>query len=369
MTYRTTTQVKRWKSMLNDIGSKLSEKQNETFNSRVLIVDGLNTFIRVFSVIPVTNEDGDHIGGISGFLRSLGYAIRVVQPTRIIVVFDGKGGSVRRKKIFPEYKERRTPKLRLNRLNIFQDGKHEQAAMKHELVQIVKYLSALPVLMLSLDNVEADDVISYITKVLPEDSRKIIMSTDKDFYQLVSDNVEIWSPTKKKFYTKKTVNDEFGVWPHNITLFRSLLGKGDQSDNIHGVKGLGQKTILKKFPILKTRWEITPTQINEECEKHISEDKKPDAIYQKVLDNSDIVNRNMKLMVLSESMISGNAREIIQRRIYEPVSAINRFELYKLFSADKLENGIKDFDYWIRENFVKLERFALLSQKRDKVDG
>ena len=55
----------------------------------------LNTFIRVFSVIPTTNEDGIHIGGIVGFLRSIGYVINMIRPTRTIIVFDGKGGSNR----------------------------------------------------------------------------------------------------------------------------------------------------------------------------------------------------------------------------------------------------------------------------------
>ena len=61
-------------------------------NEKVLIIDGLNTFIRVFSVIPTTNDDGIHIGGIVGFLKSVGYAIKMLGPTRTIIVFDGKGG-------------------------------------------------------------------------------------------------------------------------------------------------------------------------------------------------------------------------------------------------------------------------------------
>ena len=60
-------------------------------NDKVLIIDGLNTFIRVFSVIPTTNDDGIHVGGIVGFLRSIGYTINMFRPTRVIIVFDGKG--------------------------------------------------------------------------------------------------------------------------------------------------------------------------------------------------------------------------------------------------------------------------------------
>ncbi len=71
-------------------------------NDRVLIVDGLNTFIRAFAVNPALNEDGLHIGGMMGFLKSLRYTSDILKPSRVIVVFDGKNGSGRRQKIYPE---------------------------------------------------------------------------------------------------------------------------------------------------------------------------------------------------------------------------------------------------------------------------
>ena len=61
-------------------------------NDSVMLIDGMNLFIRVFSAIPTTNEDGVHVGGIVGFLRSLAYTINMIRPTRTIIVFDGKGG-------------------------------------------------------------------------------------------------------------------------------------------------------------------------------------------------------------------------------------------------------------------------------------
>ena len=85
------------------------EKKNELeverdINSDTLLVDGMNTFMRVWSMYPTTNENGDHIGGYTGFLKSIGHAIRLRKPTRCVVVFDGKGGSTRRRKIFSDYK-------------------------------------------------------------------------------------------------------------------------------------------------------------------------------------------------------------------------------------------------------------------------
>ena len=102
-------------SILEEIKNKGGKLDSEEPNDKILIIDGLNTFIRCFSAIPTLNDDGAHVGGIVGFLRSVGYAIRTIRPTRTVIVFDGKGGSNRRKKIFPEYKAGRKMSERLNR--------------------------------------------------------------------------------------------------------------------------------------------------------------------------------------------------------------------------------------------------------------
>ena len=105
----------RYLSILEEIKKSGGKVDSGEPNDSVLLIDGLNTFIRVFSAIPTTNEDGIHSGGIVGFLRSIGYTINMVRPTRTIIVFDGKGGSNRRRKIFPEYKMGRKMSVRLNR--------------------------------------------------------------------------------------------------------------------------------------------------------------------------------------------------------------------------------------------------------------
>ena len=91
-------------SILDEIKKHGGKTNTSNPNEKVLIIDGLNTFIRVFSVIPTTNDDGIHIGGIVGFLKSVGYAVKMLAPTRTIICFDGKGGSNRRRKLYPEYK-------------------------------------------------------------------------------------------------------------------------------------------------------------------------------------------------------------------------------------------------------------------------
>ena len=84
---------------------KEKESINQNPDDHIMIFDGLNTFIRSFSATPSTNEDGEHIGGITGFLYSIGKCVRDFKPSRCIIVFDGVGGSKRRKKIYKDYKK------------------------------------------------------------------------------------------------------------------------------------------------------------------------------------------------------------------------------------------------------------------------
>ena len=78
-----------YKNILQSVETDREQNINRHKNSRVLIIDGLNTFIRCWSSIPTMNDDGDHVGGVTGVLKSIGYAIRQTQPTRVVVVFDG----------------------------------------------------------------------------------------------------------------------------------------------------------------------------------------------------------------------------------------------------------------------------------------
>ena len=147
----------RYLSILNQIKKHGGKIDGGEPNDKILVIDGLNTFIRVFSVIPTLNDDGIHIGGIVGFLKSVGYAIKMLRPTRCIIVFDGKGGSTRRRKVYSEYKNRRKTKIRLNRANEYSSVEDEHQSMLLQLQRGVEYLENLPLTLLSIDNIEADE--------------------------------------------------------------------------------------------------------------------------------------------------------------------------------------------------------------------
>ena len=126
-------------------------------DDHILVVDGLNQFIRAWVAVPTLSSNGEHVGGVSGFLSSLGYAIKLLRPTRVIVVFDGKGGSERRRKL---YKDGRKVMKRLNRAyEDMSDGNTEQKSVVEQMGKLVSFLQELPVSIVSIDYIEADDTI------------------------------------------------------------------------------------------------------------------------------------------------------------------------------------------------------------------
>ena len=185
--------------------NKTEEKLELSLNSRVLIIDSLNSFLRAFTVIRHVNQSGNHIGGLTGFLRSLSYAMNLVKPTRVICVFDGHGGSTNKRYLYPEYKANRGIN-RVTNWDMFESQQEESESITNQIVRLVEYLKCLPVDLISIDKIEADDVIGQITKQL--DNKVWIVSSDRDYLQLVSDRVTVFSPTKKKFYEPKLVLEE-----------------------------------------------------------------------------------------------------------------------------------------------------------------
>ena len=206
-------------SILDEIKKKGGNLDSGSPDDKVLIIDGLNTFIRCFSAIPTMNDDGAHVGGIIGFLRSIGFAIKTIRPTRTVIVFDGKGGSNRRKKIFPNYKAGRNMSERLNRSYDFNTKEDEKHSMVIQLKRVIDYLDYLPLTVITIENIEADDTMAYITKQILKTSKIILMSTDKDFLQLVNHRVSVWSPTKKKMYDPPKVLEDYGIPSHNFALY------------------------------------------------------------------------------------------------------------------------------------------------------
>ena len=318
-------------------------------NNRVLIVDGLNLYLRAFAVNGALNENGVPVGGLTGFLRSLAYAIREVNPTRVIVVYDGQGGSQRRRKIHPEYKANRKPGKRITRWDAFKNATEEKDAMKIQFSRLIEYLDFLPINVISIDKIEADDTIAYIAHTLLDED-VTILSADQDFLQLVDERITVWSPTKKKFYTPRMVEADYGVPAHNFLMYKVLMG--DKSDNIEGVKGLGPKKLPKIVPDLLTQTTLDLDFILE----HAGKGEEP--MHKKISESATQLRLNEELMDLKNPPISGELKLQIARLIEAPINLLSRNDFIMMYSDDQLGNAIKTPDLWLREHFVKLNTLA-----------
>ena len=330
-------------SILDEIKKKGGNLDSGSPDDKVLIIDGLNTFIRCFSAIPTMNDDGAHVGGIIGFLRSIGFAIKTIRPTRTVIVFDGKGGSNRRKKIFPNYKAGRNISERLNRSYDFNTKEDEKHSMVIQLKRVIDYLDYLPLTVITIENIEADDTMAYITKQILKTSKIILMSTDKDFLQLVNHRVSVWSPTKKKMYDPPKVLEDYGIPSHNFALYRAI--DGDKSDNINGVRGWGLKTIQKKLPLL-----LEDNILN--IDDIIKEDDK-------LKDSVDLLKRNYQLIQLDEVDISTSAKTKIIEKVKSPINRLNKLQFQKRFIEDRLFASLPNMDSWLVQCFANLDQMAL----------
>jgi DNA polymerase-1 len=344
-----------YKNILDSVERDRDQNINRHKNSRVLIIDGLNTFIRCWSSIPTMNEDGDHVGGVTGALKSIGYAIRQTQPTRVVVVFDGKGGSQRRKKVFGEYKAQRdSNKLRVNRAYAdLMNDEDERESMKRQFVWLNEMLHGLPITTMIYDGVEADDIMAYITtQILKEDEQAVIMSTDKDFLQLVNDTTIVWSPTKKKMYNTSLVKEEFGIESKNLLLYRVL--DGDKSDNIPGVYGCGIKTLVKRFPEITEDEQISVDDLFQLCETKVEETKGKIKIYKDILESKKQILLNQDLMQLHDVDISGQIKMKVLDRFNEEIQPLNKMDFMKILLKYKVIGNFGDINDWLKTTFGNL---------------
>jgi DNA polymerase-1 len=327
------------------------ELQTREKNSEVLLVDGTNQFIRTWLAVPTLTDNGEHCGGISGFLTTLGYAIRLLKPTRVIVVFDGKGGSLRRRKIYPEYKNKRKVLMRVNRAyEELSDPDEEVKSMMRQIGTLVNdFLTTLPVSVVAIDNIEADDTIGYITTQIfnTPNNRVTIMSGDRDFLQLVNERVCVWSPIKKKIYGVTDIINQYGVHPSNFVYYRALAG--DTSDNIDGIRGLGLKTIIKRFPMLTEQSEATVDKLIEHANNRVNESK----AYQSVVQNQEILTRNYRLMQLKTPDFPAGLQLNINNAIDKKVG-LNKFLFIQNLTKHGMHSSIRNYHLWLQETFFNL---------------
>jgi len=331
----------------------LEEQESVLVNryDRVLLIDGLNLFFRNFAMMNIVNPQGIHVGGLGGFIRSLGSLINQIQPTSVFVVFDGMGSSTNRKNLLPEYKSGRN-QHRITNWEVFEDLEDEDDAKINQIVRIAHYLKCLPVKTVAIDKAEADDIIAYYSQYLPQThgSKVFIVSSDKDFVQLVNDNVILYRPIEKEYYTKDTVKEKFNVLAENFILYKMLIG--DNSDKVAGVKGLGAKGLFKKFPELATEVLALDDIFRIAEEKH-----KEHVIYARIAFERDRLEQNYKIMDLKNPLLDDNDKEFLQAFAESENIALNSEAFLRFYNDDGLGHLIKNVEFWVKDTFKVLNSF------------
>ena len=302
---------------------------------RLLVIDMLNMYFRAYIVDPSLSTNGEPIGGIKGTLKILQKLVRETSPDEVVLCWDGAGGSQKRKSVNKNYKEGRKP-VRLNR-NIRNMSQEQEIQNKiWQQMRLVEILNETPFLQLMFESIEADDIISYVTQSSRfQGWQKIIVSSDKDFFQLLDDETVLYRPIQKEVLNKNDVTEKYGIHPNNMALARAVVG--DKSDNLDGVRGIGMPTVAKRFPFLSEERSYMVSDLVEHSENTPSSAK----AYKNLLEEVDKVQQNYKLMQLYTPSISAQTAHKINKTIGDGARHFNK----SLIRAMMLEDGFGEINW------------------------
>lgn len=320
------------------------------------------------------------MGGTAGMIVSVRKIINDFRASNCLVVWDGEGGSQRRKSIYSEYKAGRTVRLNRHDDDMEVDAAAQLENFKKQITFCKEYLTLLGVPQVRADGVEADDLIAYVAGKMDHPLGCVIVSTDQDMLQLVRaggipDDVEcyakadtgahtqvgwtctscghaalsevkVFSPIKKILYDRPRFISDYGVLPENFRIVKALTG--DKSDNIEGIKGFGDRTVARTFPELAER-AVDPREIMDRA------GELKGVLGKRLVEGKSRFEENLTLMDLSEPMLSATAAH--QAR--EALSA---------------EHGCREVDFRIRtvrdavsfkgDNFVGVFREFAVRRRR-----
>jgi len=199
---------------------------------KLVILDGMALFHRAYHGMPhLTNSEGVATNAVYGFATMTLKAIGDLKPDYIVLAWDkAKTSLTQRLKLYPEYKAKRLA---------MPDDFYAQIPLVHELAK------GMGIPLLELDHYEADDIIGTLVKQHPE-KHVIIVSNDRDIYQLLDGHVEVYKQVKgmtdTEMFNAAKVKEKYGIEPKQIIDLKAL--EGDASDNIPGIAGVGEKTAL-----------------------------------------------------------------------------------------------------------------------------
>jgi len=322
---------------------------------KTLLVDGNNLFKIGFHGAKDVFNNGDHVGGVYHFVNILRKFLEEHNHDKVVVFWDGESNSSIRKSIYPQYKE--------NRRESMNEYKYESYLYQRSRVK--QYLEEIFVRQIEVEDNEADDLIAYYCKI-SKDEQIIIFSADKELTQLISENVTIYSPITKQYFKN---GDMISINKVDIPHYNVLVTKvftGDKSDNIDGIQGLGEKTLVKLFPQLQEK----PCTIEEilDYARNIPQDKPSKTLTnlltgktKSTILGEEFYTTNKKIVDLTNPLITADGKELVEQILTDTIDPTDRG--YKNLMRMMMEDGLfkylpKDNDAWVNflKPFMKLTR-------------
>lgn len=338
-----------------------------------LLVDGSNILKLSMSACRQTSSNGKEVGGIFQFLLQLKIMLQKGNFRHVYVFWDGENSGELRYRLNSDYKGNRDKNYDESELSDYmkefnakvrsmQDyfcGKHksekprrsddtEKELFYEQRDVIIQCLEEMSIRQCMCDLTEADDFIGYYVTHKEPNERIVIMSNDRDLTQLLSDDVIVYVQSKKMFLTVKNHRKETGYCHENVLLKKMLCG--DASDNIKGVKGLGEKTLLANFPEICER-KVTLDEVIRKAsainETRQAEKKKPlkwaSNIVDGVTDGAQggrLYEINEKIIDLRRPLMTTESIELLESIMHEPLDLEGRSysNLYKIIC----ESGVDE---------------------------
>lgn len=194
-----------------------------------ILIDGMHMVYRAYYTQSfMSNSEGIKTGIIFGFLQSFNTLFKQfnVKP---YVIWEGRS-------------------FRKQKSETYKEGRQKDESVFVQVKQLQEILSCLNIKQYLHPNLEADDVLAFFAKKFENEDQVIIVTSDKDLFQVVNDKIIVYDPIRKLMFTKQEVLNKMGVLPEKVGLHKTLLG--DASDNIKGIPRMFKKdaiNIINKY--------------------------------------------------------------------------------------------------------------------------
>jgi len=361
-----------------------------------LLVDG-NSLLRQCMADTKANAEGIHYGGIFQFFLQIKLMLKDYKYSYVYVVFDDSDSGILRYQIYNEYKANRDKNYakhimdddevsdywkRLNKtircmekaiynknkkkereesLSEEEREEREERKRKKEIVDenfererniIMRYCEELYIRVLFDNKTEGDDFIAYYVLHKKPEERIVIVSSDQDLTQLISQTVSVYDRRIKKYLSVKNFKEIKGYPVENVVIKKIFCG--DTSDNIGNINGLSENRLMELMPEIKER-PVTVEEVKERAQKlideRIKEKKKPYKWHENIVNgvsnkeyDGDFYEINEKLIDLKKPLLTKRAEEDIEALMYAPIdpegrSFVNLYEMMKKDGIDELADA------------------------------